>query len=103
VIWQFRHTPLDRFLRFIMRDKRFGPYLVEVENEKHAVIRREDDQPVEPTFYEMQHIKCIAFGGPATAVEILPSSRDLIDGQNQRHLWKVERDSVPNLNFRDTT
>lgn len=76
--------------------RKFGPYLIEVEGD-HATIRREDNSPVEPTFYEMQHMKCMAFGGPGVAIEVFPAARDLIDGQNQRHLWRVEYDSVPNL------
>jgi hypothetical protein len=79
-----------------MNERKFGPYLIDVTG-KHCTIRREDNGPVEPTFYEMQHMKCMAFGGPATAVEIFPAARDLIDGQNQRHLWQVDKDSVPNL------
>ncbi len=78
----------------------FGPYVVQFEDESHVVIRREDGAPVEPTFYEMQHMKSLAFSGPATAIEVYPAARDLVDGANQRHLWRVERDSVPNLRER---
>jgi hypothetical protein len=74
----------------------FGPYLLEVEN-NHAVIRREDDEPCEPTFYELQHIKNMAFGGDATAIEVFPSHVNLVDGQHQRHLWQVDENTVPNL------
>jgi hypothetical protein len=77
----------------------FGEYRIDVEKD-HAVISAkhfEKNQPVNPTFYEMQHMKCVAFGGTSVAVEVFPSHRDLVDGQHQRHLWKVNRDSVPNL------
>ena len=76
---------------------RFGPYLIEIESGDHAIISREDDAKVEPTFYELQHMKSIAFGGPAAAIEIFPAMRDLVDGANQRHLWKVDPKTIPNL------
>lgn len=75
----------------------FGPFEVERVTEDHAIIRRHDGLPPEPTFYEMQHMKCVVFGGRATAVEVFPDVRELVDGQNQRHLWRVERDVFPNL------
>lgn len=64
-------------------------------SERHAVIRHKDNISFQPTFYEMQTMKCIAFGGDAVALEIFPKQRDLVDGQNQRHLWKVEKDELP--------
>ena len=87
-----------------MEDILFGDYTIELQNEeaegwvkkqrspenRHAVIRRKDGGKVDPTFYEMQHMKCLAFGGRATAIEVFPDSRKLIDGQNQRHLWLVD-------------
>lgn len=76
--------------------RKFGPYLIEIEG-KHATISTEDGSPAEPTFYEMQHIKCLAFGGRSVAIEIFPDTVDLVDGQNQRHLWLVDKDGVPNL------
>jgi hypothetical protein len=78
------------------QERQFGPYLLEVDGD-HAVIRRADDQPVEPGWYELQHMKCLAFGAQATAVEVFPASHDLVDGQHQRHLSRVERSTVPNL------
>lgn len=77
-------------------ERHFGPYIVEVTG-NHAVIRREDGGPCEPSFYEMQHLKCMAFGGPAVGVEVFPAIRHLVDGQNQRHLWNVDPATVPNL------
>lgn len=74
----------------------FGPYVIETVG-NHATIRRTDGKPCEPTFYEMQHIKFMAFGGPKTAVEVFPAASDLVDGQNQRHLWCVDAEVVPNL------
>ncbi len=76
--------------------RRFGPYEIERDGNQ-ATIRRLDGAPVEPTFYELQHMKSLAFGGPATAIEVFPAAVDLVDGQNQRHLWLVEHESVPNL------
>jgi len=78
-------------------EREFGNYLVENQEENHVVIRRVDGSPVEPTFYELQHMKDMAFGGSATAVEVFPAHRNLVDGQHQRHLWKVDHSSVPNL------
>lgn len=77
-------------------ERRFGPYLIEVIG-NHATIWREDLKPVEPTFYEMQYMKDLAFGGCATAVEVFPSHRNLVDGAHQRHLWEVDEKQVPNL------
>lgn len=74
----------------------FGPYIINIEG-SHAIIRRADGKTADPTFYEMQHMKCLAFGGPAWAVEVFPAAKELVDGQNQRHLWRVERGDVPNL------
>lgn len=79
-----------------MKEREFGPYLFEVDG-NHLTIRRKDGKPVEPTFYEMQHMKCSAFGAPAVAVEIFPAMSDLVDGQHQRHLFMVDGDGLPNL------
>jgi len=80
-----------------MSDERtFGPYAIDAED-NHCSIRRHDGLPVEPTFYEMQYMKDMAFGGTATAVEVFPAHRHLVDGQHQRHLWRVDADHVPNL------
>jgi hypothetical protein len=77
-------------------ERSFGPYIIDVVK-NHCIIRREDNLPVDPTFYELQHMKCMAFGAPVVAVEVFPSSEDLVDGQNQRHLWKVDKSNIPNL------
>ena len=82
--------------RFPEEDIAFGDYTIELQDDqsspknRHAVIRRKDGGKVDPTFYEMQHMKCLAFGGRATAIEVFPDSRKLVDGQNQRHLWLVD-------------
>jgi hypothetical protein len=70
-------------------EREFGPYLINVDG-NHCTIRRRDGSAVEPTFYELQHIKCMAFGGPALAVEVFPSASELVDGENQRHLVEHE-------------
>lgn len=79
-----------------MNEIRYRCYLIEVDG-NHCVIRREDDLPVNPTFYEMYAIKNMAFGNEATAIEVFPSTSNLVDSQNQRHLWSMEDDAVPNL------
>jgi hypothetical protein len=77
-------------------ERQFGNYLISLESNKHAIIRHIDvDKDVQPTFYELQMLKCIAFGGDAIAIEIYPRQCDLFDGQNQRHLWKIEIDEFP--------
>jgi len=77
-------------------ERTFGLYKIEVEG-NHCTIYREDRGPVEPTFYEIQYMKDMAFGGSTTAVEVFPAHRHLVDGEHQRHLWRVESDTVPNL------
>jgi hypothetical protein len=77
-------------------ERQFGNYLIDLESERHAVIRNINvDDDVQPTFYEMQLLKCIAFGGDASAVEIYPRQCDLFDGQNQRHLWRIDINEFP--------
>ena len=62
----------------------FGDYLISLEANNHAIIRHKvTDEDVQPSFYEMQTMKCIAFGGDAAAIEIFPKQRDLFDGRNQ--------------------
>lgn len=77
-------------------ERKFGNYLIDLESERHAVIRSINaDDDIQPTFYEMQMLKCIAFGGDGIAVEIYPRQKDLFDGQNQRHLWKIDIEEFP--------
>ncbi len=83
------HTPIT-----------FGPYTVSiaVERPDQAVIRRADGAPPEPSWYELQHMKCLAWGSHAVAVEVFPAQADLYDTANMRHLWLVPSDvRVPNL------
>jgi hypothetical protein len=78
----------------------FGPYTVSIDaaNPEHAVIRRADGAPPEPTWYELQHMKCLAFGSHARAVEVFPAQAELYDTANMRHLWAVPaKVLVPNL------
>lgn len=82
--------------------RRFGPYTVEVVDEgRRATIRREDGEAPQPEWYELQAMKCMAFGSRATAVEIFPDARRIVDGQNQRHLWVVDPRTVPDLSIPD--
>ena len=69
----------------------FGPYTVSIDQKQpdHAVIRRADGLPPEPTWYEIQHMKCLAFGSHARAVEVFPAQSKLYDTANMRHLWAV--------------
>ncbi len=47
---------------------------------------------------ELQHIKNLAFGAEATAVEIFPPMSQLVNIKNIRHLWLVLPDcKLPNL------
>jgi hypothetical protein len=66
----------------------FGPYRMTVVA-SHAVITRTDGLPPEPTWYELQHLKCLAWGSHARAVEIFPAQTHLYDTRNKRHLWCV--------------
>ena len=75
----------------------FGDYVVDVENNTHGMIIRKDGQPPQPTFYELQYMKDIMFGNDQVAIEVFPTGQDLMDGSNIRHLWLMDRDSVPNL------
>lgn len=34
-------------------------------------------------------MKDMAFGRDETAIEIFPSSSNLVDGAHQRHLWRI--------------
>lgn len=69
----------------------FGPYTVsiDVNHPDHAVIRRVDGMPPQPTWYELQNMKGIAFGSHARAVEVFPENAALYDTANMRHLWCV--------------
>ncbi len=69
-------------------DHAFGPYLVQVRG-AHAVITRTDGEPPEPTWYELQHMKSLAWGSYARAVEVFPAQTHLYDTRNKRHLWLV--------------
>ena len=65
----------------------------------HAVITYPDNYTL--SFYEMQYAKDIAFGGDVWAIEVFPAHRDLVDGQNQRHLWEVDPNSIPKFVRKD--
>lgn len=78
----------------------FGPYTVSIDTNSpgHAVVRRADGAPPEPTWYEMQHMARIAWGSHAWAVEMFPPASELVDTANMRHLWLVpDSIEVPNL------
>lgn len=71
--------------------------VINIIDDNHASIRREDKQPFNPTWKQMQGLKDLAFGRHACAVEVFPSCLDVVDNNNHRHLWVVDRKSVPNL------
>jgi len=73
----------------------FGTYRIEKSTETHAIIHCPAN--INTTFYELQVMKSIAFGGDSCAIEIFPATKDLVDGENQRHLWAVNYDSIPHL------
>lgn len=78
--------------------QRFGPYVVTMEHEGHASIwPAAGVGQVQPTFHELQAMKDIAFGSGACAIEVFPPQRELVDGENQRHLWLVEYDAIPHM------
>lgn len=52
-------------------------------------ISRKDDKPIE-SWYDIWNIKNQILGYDTTAIEIYPSVDDLIDGQNQRHLFILD-------------
>lgn len=70
-----------------------GNYLVDA-TRGHIVVWREDNMPVEgpQAWYDLWTIKNAVWGDGIVAVEIYPARSDLVDGQNQRHLWRVEED-----------
>jgi hypothetical protein len=55
------------------------------------VVARKDSAPVEgeQAWYDLWSIKNQVWGDEALAVEVYPPRSCLVDGQNQRHLWKV--------------
>ncbi len=62
-------------------------------------IHREDEG-TERHWYDLQGIKNFFFGRDSIAVEIFPKHKDLVDGQNQTHLWKIPSENhhlLPNL------
>lgn len=73
------------------------PMVINLIDDEHVSIRREDRQPFNPTWKEMQGLKDFAFGRHATVVEIFPSATDLVDNNNHRHLWLVDKSILPNL------
>jgi hypothetical protein len=71
--------------------------LINVINDNHISIRRIDGQPFNPTWKELQLIKNKYFGTEAYAIEIFPADEDVVDNNNHRHIWKVDKTIIPNL------
>lgn len=59
-------------------------------------VKRKDDKPIE-SWYDLWNIKNKVWGENITAIEIYPSRNNLIDGQNQRHLFKIKNSK--NIDF----
>lgn len=70
-------------------ERPFGPYLLGLEDPDHLVVRRADGEPAEPGWYEMWVMTRMAWGAQAMVIEIFPPALRLVDGQNQRHFWRV--------------
>lgn len=73
----------------------FGSYKIEKNTESHATVHCPPNAT--PSFYEMQMFKSIAFGGDGCAIEVFSATKDLVDGENQRHLWAVDYNKIPHL------
>lgn len=65
-------------------------YMIWVTKQNNQItIARKDDSEVE-SWYDMWNIKNQLFGEDTNAIEIYPSRQNLIDGQNQRHLFLLD-------------
>lgn len=58
--------------------------------ENHQLTISKKDGAVVESWYDIWNIKNQILGDSTTAVEIYPSVEDLIDGQNQRHLFVLD-------------
>lgn len=56
------------------------------------------DYGVVKSWMDMQEIKNYVLGEEAIAIEVFPSSEQLRNGSNTRHLWSWKGIEVPNLN-----
>ena len=72
----------------------FGDYDLHMRAAGHLVISRADGRPAEPGWWQLQLMARIAWDNAALAIEIFPPAEEVIDGQNQRHLWLVPEDLV---------
>lgn len=81
----------------------FGPFIIERVSNVQATIRRRDDEPISPTWWEKQYIKNVVFGAQAAAVEVYPPERKTVDGENHYHLWLVDYDSIPNFHNQENS
>ena len=67
-------------------------YIIWEEEEfNQLTITRKDGRPPE-SWYDLWNIKNEIWGEATLAIEIYPRREDLIDGQNQRHLFKLDID-----------
>ena len=84
----FKFNGYDRELN--IKDYETDIYIIwEDLDRKQITVARKDNNPVE-SWYDLWNIKNSIWGENTTAIEIYPSKDDLIDGQNQRHLFKID-------------
>lgn len=74
-------------------------YLVQVferpeEGGRRLTIRRIDGAEIVARWDVLQAIKNAVVGPQATALEVYPTARDLVDAFNMRHLWVVNNDEA---------
>ena len=71
--------------------------IVNMINDYHLSIRRKDKQPYNPDWKTLQRISNKFFGCNSYSIEIFPAKDDIVDNNNCRHLWKIDKDKIPNL------
>jgi len=65
---------------------KYMAWITEYEGYMQITVARKDNRPVQ-SWYDLWNIKNLIAGEEMTAIEIYPARSDLIDGQNQRHLF----------------
>lgn len=66
----------------------------------HIVIQRRDGKPITAEWDVLQQIKNEMVGEDAFAIEIYPSSSDLVNETNRRHLWVVSDALIADFNIK---
>ena len=65
----------------------------------HITIARKDGAPVE-SWYDLWNIKNHITGNESLGIEVYPPRKDLIDGENQRHIFVLPVETK-DKNFKD--